>query len=74
PPFPSISLVLSQFDQPSYLVFPWTSISYQNPIVPAPMNPVTVAPPQPSVAPTLSTLSIQFFANIVTRLRAQITS
>ncbi|KAF8213606.1 hypothetical protein K438DRAFT_1956975 [Mycena galopus ATCC 62051] len=79
PPFPSISLVLSQSTQPSYLVFPWTPVSYPNPanIVPAPVN---VAPPQPLVGPTPSTLSIilralrQFFANIFTSLKAWIAS
>ncbi|KAF7340092.1 hypothetical protein MVEN_01927300 [Mycena venus] len=85
PPFPSFSLVISQHAQstpPSYLVFPWTSVSYQAPVVPAPINayPIPVVPPQPSVAVTPNTLTMiiralrQFFANIVNRLRARITS
>ncbi|KAJ7837198.1 hypothetical protein B0H14DRAFT_3460253 [Mycena olivaceomarginata] len=79
PPLPSISLVLSQSTQPSYLVFPWTPISYQNPVVPAPINVVPVAPPQLSAAPTATTrMGIfrtlrQFLAKIITSFRAWIT-
>ncbi|KAJ7275551.1 hypothetical protein B0H12DRAFT_266204 [Mycena haematopus] len=84
PPFPSISLVLSQHAQStpiSYIAFPWASVSY-HPAAPAPIHafPIPAAQPQPSVAPTPNTHTTfirafrKFFANIVTGLRAWITS
>ncbi|KAJ7850710.1 hypothetical protein B0H14DRAFT_3451860 [Mycena olivaceomarginata] len=84
PPFPSRSLILSQYTQStpvSYIVFPWTSVSYQVPIASesAPINkyPVLVAQP-PAIAPTQNTLSIiikalrKLFA-LVAGLRARTT-
>ncbi|KAF7367430.1 hypothetical protein MSAN_00805600 [Mycena sanguinolenta] len=82
PPFPSISLVLSQSASTSYLMFPWTSITYQEPFAPAAVAayPIPVAQSQQSAVPTPNTLPTsiealrQFFANIVTRLKARITT
>ncbi|KAJ7356771.1 hypothetical protein DFH08DRAFT_954101 [Mycena albidolilacea] len=82
PPFPSRSLILSQhaqFTPVSYIVFPWTSVSYQVPIASAPIKryPILVAQP-PAIAPTQNTLSIvikalrKLFA-LVTGLRARAT-
>ncbi|KAJ6501553.1 hypothetical protein C8R47DRAFT_1211128 [Mycena vitilis] len=79
-PLPSISLVLSQNAQSapaSYIVFPWTSVRYQAPVLPAPANTNSVPTlPQTSVAqtPTNSLTNIimavrRFFALIVTRLK-----
>ncbi|KAJ7922988.1 hypothetical protein B0H13DRAFT_2316914 [Mycena leptocephala] len=84
PPFPSFTLVLSQHAQStpaSYIVFPWTSVRYQDPVVQAPIYPIPAAPPQPSVAQTPVNIPTrivralrQFFAIIITRLKARITS
>ncbi|KAJ6604150.1 hypothetical protein DFH09DRAFT_1300415 [Mycena vulgaris] len=82
-PFPSFSLVLqqghAQSNPPSFLVFPWTPITYQDPVLPTAVNPIPAAPQtQPVPAPNTFTLLIRairrFFAVICTKLRARIAS
>ncbi|KAJ6604162.1 hypothetical protein DFH09DRAFT_1121820 [Mycena vulgaris] len=79
-PFPSFSLVLqqghTQSDPPSFLVFPWTPITYQDSVVPIAVNPIPVVPrTEPVQAPNTFTLLIRtirrFFAVICTKLRAR---
>ncbi|KAJ7693589.1 hypothetical protein B0H17DRAFT_1199712 [Mycena rosella] len=85
PPFPSFSLVLSQghTQQPSkYITFPWASVTYQDqaPVgqTPANTSPVPLAPIQPVQTPNTLTVILrairQFFAMIVTKLKARIAS
>ncbi|KAF7367329.1 hypothetical protein MSAN_00795100 [Mycena sanguinolenta] len=80
-PFPSISLVLSQSPSTSYLVFPWTSITYQEPFAPAAVAayPIPVQTQQTAVSTSNSLITIiralrQFFANIISRLKARFTT
>ncbi|KAJ7139603.1 hypothetical protein C8R44DRAFT_975389 [Mycena epipterygia] len=79
PAFPSFSFVLSQGcaqpTPPSYVVFPWTSITYYQNHVPTPLNaiPIPTAPPNPPVhAPHTLAIIIRairrFFAAIVNKL------
>ncbi|KAJ6519317.1 hypothetical protein C8R45DRAFT_1085341 [Mycena sanguinolenta] len=81
PPFPSIAFVLSQSASTPYFVFPWTSITYQEPFAPAAITaypiPATLqqsAGPTPNTSANMSRAIRQFFANLVTRLRARITT
>ncbi|KAJ7124818.1 hypothetical protein C8R43DRAFT_1135497 [Mycena crocata] len=61
-PFPSFSLVLSQphvHSPPTYLVFPWSPIIYQDPL-PQPAhnaNPAPVTPQIPHAPPSQSKLN-----------------
>ncbi|KAJ7139574.1 hypothetical protein C8R44DRAFT_867708 [Mycena epipterygia] len=79
PAFPSFSFVLSQGcaqpTPPSFVVFPWTSITYQDPVVPTPLNanPILAASAIPAVhAPNTLAIIIRairrFFAAIVNKL------
>ncbi|KAJ7923013.1 hypothetical protein B0H13DRAFT_2316936 [Mycena leptocephala] len=79
PPFPSFSFVLSQAHPtyssptPAHLVFPWTSITYHPPNIPANPNPSPA--PQAPAAQGHRALSImvairRFFAAIIDKLKA----
>ncbi|KAJ7022015.1 hypothetical protein C8F04DRAFT_1273014 [Mycena alexandri] len=84
PPFPTFSFVLSQQTQsapPSFLVYPWTPVTYHQPVVQGAQN--TNVTSTPLVAPIHSTVSTrtkvfrafhQFFAGLITRLRARFAS
>ncbi|KAJ7693580.1 hypothetical protein B0H17DRAFT_1199700 [Mycena rosella] len=84
PPFPSFSLVLSQGHalQPSYMTFPWASVTYQDqtPVAQTPANtsPVPLAPIQAVQTPNTLTVILRairhFFAMIVAKLKARIAS
>ncbi|KAJ7456486.1 hypothetical protein FB451DRAFT_1407187 [Mycena latifolia] len=82
PPFPSFTLILSQGNAqhtpPSFVVFPWAPIIYQdpNPVAQFPVNanPSPAAPQiQPPPAPNTLTIIIRairhFLAMIATKLR-----
>ncbi|KAJ7693530.1 hypothetical protein B0H17DRAFT_1199654 [Mycena rosella] len=84
PPFPSFSLVLSQghAPQPSYLTFPWASVTYQDqaPVAQTPANANPVPPASIQPVQTLNSLTVilraihQFFTMILAKLKARITS
>ncbi|KAJ7837258.1 hypothetical protein B0H14DRAFT_3870574 [Mycena olivaceomarginata] len=81
PPFPSFSLVLSQAQQPMYsprapahLVYPWTPVTYQPPVLAVAATPIPIFQPQtqtPEAPRNKIVLAIRrFFAAIVDNLEA----
>ncbi|KAJ7451089.1 hypothetical protein FB451DRAFT_1409989 [Mycena latifolia] len=74
PPFPSFSLVLSRDNaQPSFVVFPWAPIIYQdpNPVAQFPVNsnPSPAAPPAPNNLAIIRRAIRHFLAMIATKLK-----
>ncbi|KAJ7725382.1 hypothetical protein B0H16DRAFT_1895162 [Mycena metata] len=84
PPFPTFSLVLSQQTQstpPSFLVYPWTPVTYHQPVVQAPQStnatptPPVALPPNTANTPTKVFRALyQLFAGLVAKLRARFAS
>ncbi|KAJ7785757.1 hypothetical protein B0H16DRAFT_1708004 [Mycena metata] len=83
PPFPTFSFVLSQQTQstpPSFLVYPWTPVTYHQPVVQDPHSinafpmwqPPVALPPNPVNTPTKILRALyQLFAGLIARLRAR---